>query len=171
VPARPDDAALEPHIPAMRRFAWSLVREQDRADDLVQEALLKALSSWAQLRRAESLKPWLFQILYNVFRTDCARRARHPHALPAVDDPDHPSVAFEPTDRIHALDAVRAMARLSAEQRSVIELVAIEGLAYEEAARVLGVPIGTVMSRLSRARERLRELIEAPQAFRLRRVK
>jgi RNA polymerase sigma-70 factor (ECF subfamily) len=152
---------LEAYIPGLRRFAQALLRgDRERADDLVQDTLERALSSW-RLRRFEGeLRGWLYTILYNRFLSDRERRKRRSaydapteiieDELPGVEGGQHPALEYR--------DFLRAFARLPAEQRSVLLLVAVEDLSYEEAARVQGVPIGTVMSRLSRGRERLRRL-------------
>lgn len=170
--SRVSDNELERHIPAMRRFAWSLTRDEDKADDLVQEALLKAVSRWAQLRRPASVRPWLFQILYNTFRAEFRRRRGEGVAMPLDAIDQHPAVITDPENKIFLRGALAALARLPEDQRAVLELVAIEGLSYEEVSRIVAVPLGTVMSRLSRARGRLRELMgEERPPVRLRRVK
>jgi RNA polymerase sigma-70 factor (ECF subfamily) len=169
--ARLSDAEIERHIPALRRFAWSLARDRDRADDLVQDTLLKAVSRWAQLRRPESARPWLMQILYNTFRQDLRRCRGEGVPVPADTHPDHPAGTWYPDDRLTLINAMDALTRLPDEQRAVLELVAIEELTYEEVSQVMGLPIGTVMSRLSRARERLRGLLDDHAPAQLRRVK
>lgn len=167
--SRIEDAEIERHIPAMRRFAWSLVRDRERADDLVQEALLKAVSRWSQLRMIGSVRPWLFQILYNEFRAEL-RRHNGADRFAIMDD-DTASVAGDPDNRMMLRSALEALARLPEDQRCVLELVAIEGLSYQDVSGIVGAPVGTVMSRLSRARERLREMMEHRPAVQLRRVK
>jgi RNA polymerase sigma-70 factor (ECF subfamily) len=154
-------ALLELYIPGLRRFAQALLRgDRERADDLVQDTLERALSSW-RLRRVEGeLRGWLYTILYNRFLSDQERRKRRSaydtltelleDELPGVEGGQHSALEYR--------DFLRAFATLPAEQRSVLLLIGVEDLSYEEAARVLGVPIGTVMSRLSRGRERLRRL-------------
>jgi RNA polymerase sigma-70 factor, ECF subfamily len=156
----PDQAALiEPHIAGLRRFARALLRgDRDGADDLVQDSLERALSRWHLRRHEASLRGWLYTILYNRFLSDIGRRKRMglydrlgevgEDALPGVEGGQHRALEHR--------DLVRAFATLPEEQRAVLLLVAVEDLSYEEAARVLGVPVGTVMSRLSRGRERLR---------------
>jgi RNA polymerase sigma-70 factor, ECF subfamily len=152
---------LEAYIPGLRRFARALLRgDCERADDLVQDTLERALSSW-RLRRVEGeLRGWLYTILYNRFLSDRERRKRRSayRALGAIVDDEVPGVEGGQHSALEYRDFLRAFATLPAEQRSVLLLIAVEDLSYEEAARVLGVPIGTVMSRLSRGRERLRRL-------------
>jgi RNA polymerase sigma-70 factor (ECF subfamily) len=156
----PDQAALiEAHIPGLRRFASALLRgDRQGADDLVQDCLERALYRW-HLRRAEGdLRGWLYTILYNRFVSDEHRRRRRMahHVVFEVRETELPGIEGGQDTALEHRDLVRAFAALPEEQRAVLLLIALEELSYEEAARVLGVPIGTVMSRLSRARERLR---------------
>jgi RNA polymerase sigma-70 factor (ECF subfamily) len=166
----PTAAALEPHIPALRRYAYGLVRDHDAADDLVQACLERALSRWSLRREDGALRPWLFTILRNLYIGEYrARRRRGPHV-----EMDEALGLGEPPSQetgLAARDALAALDQLSEEQRSILLLIGVEDLSYEEAARVLGVPIGTVMSRLSRARQRLRTLLETGRVTYLRRVK
>jgi len=159
--AMPDRAALiEKQIPGLRRFARALLRgDQEAADDLVQDALERALSHWNLRRNQGNLRGWLYTILYNRFLSDrhrVRRRGRHDvltqeTELPGIDGGQHAVLEHR--------DLLRAFGTLPEEQRAVLLLVGVEDLSYQEAARVLGVPIGTVMSRLSRGRERLRRAI------------
>jgi RNA polymerase sigma-70 factor, ECF subfamily len=158
--AMPDQAALiEAHIPGLRRFASALLRgDRQGADDLVQDCLEHALSRW-HLRRAEGdLRGWLYTILYNRFVSNEHRRRRrvaHDAWLKVGEGELHGIEGGQDTALQHR-DLLRAFVALPEEQQSVLLLIAVEDLSYQEAARVLGVPIGTVMSRLSRGRERLR---------------
>ena len=166
----PDFALLLVHeIPALRRYARALARDPVRADDLVQDCLERAVSRQAMWRREGSLRSWLFTILYNQFANQVRRAKRRPDATPldAIADFGRPA-----TQGTHAemAQVARAMDQLGDQHRDVLLLVAVEGLTYLEAAAVLEVPIGTVMSRLARARERLRVLLE-DGAGSLRRVK
>jgi RNA polymerase sigma-70 factor (ECF subfamily) len=180
VEAMPDRAALiEAQIPGLRRFACALLRgDREGADDLVQDTLERALSHWNLRRNQRNLKGWLYTILYNRFLSNQHRvRRRGPHdvlteetELLGIDGGQHSVLEHR--------DLLRAFAALPEEQRAVLLLVGVEDLSYQDAARVLGVPIGTVMSRLSRGRERLRravhgELEENTSRYRaaLRRVK
>ena len=157
----PDRAALiEEQIPGLRRFACALLHgNRESADDLVQDTLVRALSHWNLRRNQGNLKGWLYTILYNRFLSNQHRvRRRGPHdaltqetKLPGIDGGQHSVLEHR--------DLLRAFAALPEEQRAVLLLVGVEDLSYQEAARVLGVPIGTVMSRLSRGRERLRRSI------------
>jgi RNA polymerase sigma-70 factor (ECF subfamily) len=159
--AMPDRAALiEAQIPRLRRFACALLRgDREAADDLVQDTLERALAHWNLRRNRENLQGWLYTILYNRFLSNQHRvRRRGPHdaltektELPGVDGGQHSVLEHR--------DLLRAFAALPEEQRAVLLLVGVEDLSYQEVARVLGVPIGTVMSRLSRGRERLRRYL------------
>lgn len=158
------EGALGPYIPALRRFARGLLRDADAADDLVQDCLRRAISRWHLRRENGALRPWLFTILYNLFVSD--RRAAGRRGGPAmrVEDWDKmlPQVDGRrlAEDRLVWRDLMIGLDSLPAEQRAVVLLVGVEDLSYEEAAQVIGVPLGTVMSRLSRARDRLRRHLE-----------
>ncbi|MFZ3234284.1 MAG: sigma-70 family RNA polymerase sigma factor [Stellaceae bacterium] len=157
-----DAASIEAHIPGLRRFARALLRgDRERADDLVQDCLERALSRW-HLRRAEGdLRGWLYTILYNRFLSEQLhqkRRGVHDTLSDAIES-ELPPIKGGQDDALEHRDLLRGFAALPEEQRSVLLLVGVEDLSYDEAARVLGVPIGTVMSRLSRGRERLRQYL------------
>jgi len=157
-----DAASIEPHIPGMRRFARALVRgDRERADDLVQDSLERALSRWHSRRAEGDLRGWLYTILYNRFLSEQQRQKRRGvhDTLTEVIESELPQVKGGQDQALEHRDLLRAFAALPEEQRSVLFLVAVEDLSYEQAARVLGVPIGTVMSRLSRGRERLRQFM------------
>ena len=151
---------LEPLIPALRRFARALSRDAETADDLVQDTGVRALRA-EHLFHGGELRTWLFTILLNLDRNRRRGLSRRPH-LAVVEDVDPPAA---PTSDGTGRDIQRGLAMLPAEQREVLLLVTLEGMSYREAADVQGVPIGTVMSRLSRARSALREHIdgERPQ--------
>jgi len=154
-----DDATLTALIPALRRFARSLVPHPDTADDLVQSALERALSTRTRLRDADAVQPWLFSILYRQFIDHTRREHRRQRLLSllALQPPVH-APSPEHINEHHA--TLAAFARLTHEQRALLVLVSVEGFSYQQAAEALGVPVGTIMSRLSRARERLRGLSE-----------
>ncbi|MGH7054065.1 MAG: sigma-70 family RNA polymerase sigma factor [Stellaceae bacterium] len=158
----PDDQAalLAAHIPGLRRFARALSRgDRERADDLVQDSLERALAHW-QGRRAEgSLRGWLCTIVYNRFVSEerlRRRRGVHLH-LEEAGEAELPEVDGGQDAALQYRDFLRAFRTLPEDQRSVLLLVGMDNLSYREAAQTLGVPIGTVMSRLSRARDRLRQ--------------
>ena len=146
---------IEPLIPALRRFARALSRDAETADDLVQDTLVRALRA-EHLFHGGDLRTWTFTILLNLDRNRRRSLSRRP-VLAAIEDVDP---AAEPGSDGTGRDIERGLAFLPAEQREVLLLVALEGMSYREAADVQGVPIGTVMSRLSRARNTLRTHIE-----------
>jgi RNA polymerase sigma factor (sigma-70 family) len=164
-------ALLEPHIPALRRYAWALLRDDSAADDLVQDCLERALSRWHLRRRDGNLRAWLLTIERNLFLNAARQRTRRgPHLGPDVLE----SIASPEGTQEDALGAREVLAGLDLlpeEQRSVLLLVGVEDLSYEETARVLRIPVGTVMSRLSRAREKMRQYVENGRGPVLRRVK
>jgi len=157
----PDRTALiEAQIPGLRRFACALLRgDREAADDLVQDTLERALSRWNLHRNQGNLRGWLYTILYNRFLSNQHRvRRRGPHDA-STEETELPGVDGGQQLALEHRDLLRAFAALPEEQRTVLLLVGVEDLSYQEAARVLGVPIGTVMSRLSRGRERLRRAV------------
>ena len=163
--AMQDQASLiEAHIPGLRRFACALLRgDRHGADDLVQDCLERAVSRW-HLRRVEGdVRGWLYTILYNRFLSDKHRQGQRSvaDAQLEVAEAELPGVNGGQDGALEHRDLLPAFAALPEEQRSVLLLIGIEDLSYGEAASVLGVPIGTVMSRLSRGRERLRHYMNS----------
>lgn len=146
--------------PRLRRRAILLLRNRADADDLVQDCLTAALSKKASLNNPGQLRSWMLSILINLFRARLRSRGRQIAALPIDDFTDSLIASVPPEDRGAAQDLVRAMGRLSLEHRQILVLINVEGRTYREAADTLGVPVGTVMSRLARARRHLRALIE-----------
>ena len=143
-------------IPRLRRYARALVGDRATADDLVQDTLERA---WAKLhlyRRGTDLRAWLFTVMHNVH----VNRVRAARATEPLGD-EMPELAQRAPqgDALLVRDLDRGIARLPAEQRAVLLLVTLEEMSYEQVARTLGIPIGTVMSRLSRAREKLRAMM------------
>jgi RNA polymerase sigma-70 factor (ECF subfamily) len=161
---------FEEHIPRLRRYATALLRDRARADDLVQDTLERALRKFTLFRRGTDLRAWLFTVMHNVY-VNQARAASNRAATVEYEDTE---AAPESVDNAVALrDLLAGIERLSPEQREVVLLVGLEQLSYEETARVLDVPIGTVMSRLARGRERLHALMAGGSATApyLRRIK
>jgi RNA polymerase sigma-70 factor (ECF subfamily) len=156
--AMPDRAALiEEQIPGLRRFACALLRgNREAADDLVQDTLVRALSHWNLRRNKGNLRGWLYTILYNRFLSDQHRVRRQGSHDPLTEETELRGIDGGQNSVLERRDLLRAFAALPGEQRAVLLLIGVEDLSYHEAARVLGVPIGTVMSRLWRGRERLR---------------
>jgi RNA polymerase sigma factor (sigma-70 family) len=163
-------ALIEPHIPALRRYAWALLRDDDAADDLVQDTLERAIARWHLRPRDGNMRAWLFAIEHNLF-VSCIRRWSRRGVHVGMDEAAA-LCAGAPQEASSAMrDVLAAIDALPEEQRTTLLLVGVEDLSYEEAAHVMGVPIGTVMSRLSRGRERLRLLLETGRSPALRRVK
>jgi RNA polymerase sigma-70 factor (ECF subfamily) len=153
--------ALEAYIPGLRRFARALLRgDRERADDLVQDTLERALSNWHRRRVQGDPRGWLYTILYHRFLSERDRRNRRSACETPIEivKGELPGIAGRQDSVLEYRDLLRAFAILPEEQQSVVLLIVVEDLSYEDAARVLGVPIGTVMSRLSRGRARRRRL-------------
>jgi len=151
------DGLIAEQIPRLRRYARALTGDRAAADDLVQDTLERALSRFHLWRRGSDLRAWLFTIMHNIFVNQVRARMRYPHQ--ALDEPTADALQYREPDWSDLKDIGDALARLPVEQRTVVLLVGLEQFTYDEAARVLEVPIGTVMSRLSRARERMRVLL------------
>jgi RNA polymerase sigma-70 factor, ECF subfamily len=160
---------LEGNIPALRRYAWTLVRDESEADDLVQECLVRALDRLHTCASPSDLRPWLFTIMHNLHCNRWRRARRHLRLnarLPKIDEGQRPPQTIS----LEMKDVIRGLSTLPEEQQHVLLLVAVEGFEYAEAARILDIPVGTVMSRLSRARDRLRGFVEGQERPKLRRV-
>lgn len=167
---RPDERQLLTWVPRLRRYARALAGNRDDADDLVQDTLERAWAKSVLWRGVADMRAWLFGIMHNL-HVDAVRR---PKLATVVIDDDTPEVAVAPTqgERLAVLDLQAALDLLPIEQKQIVLLVALEDMAYAEVAETLGIPIGTVMSRLSRGRERLRALMEGRgEAVRLKVVK
>ena len=161
------------HIPALRRYARALLREPDRADDLVQDCLERALGKghlWQPRPGGQGLRGWLFTIMHNLHIDQARRRTSMPPEVP-LEASGPLAEPARPSDRIALGELAAALDRLPDEQRQVLLLVALEGVSYRDAADIMGVPIGTVMSRLARGRERLRQTLAGESTPPLRRVK
>jgi RNA polymerase sigma-70 factor (ECF subfamily) len=143
-------------LPALKRYAWSLTRDQGEAEDLVHDTLVRAYENRASFRESGDLKSWLFSILHNAFISNTRSRKAHSTRVEraaeladTISEPDQES-------RLRLTQIQAAFLSLPEEQRAVLHLVAVEGMAYQEAARALSIPMGTLMSRLGRARASLR---------------
>lgn len=156
-----------PHLPRLRRYARLLTGDAARADDLLQDTLERAARKWALWRpelgmtagrdRADALRAWLLTLMHRHFLTQLREQRQHLYE----EYLDEHAPAHDPQPQWQQrMDIARALAALPAAAREVLLLVCVEELSYEEAAQVLDVPVGTVMSRLSRARERLRGLMQ-----------
>jgi RNA polymerase sigma-70 factor, ECF subfamily len=156
---------LETQIPRLRRYARVLCRDPERADELVQDCLYRAIRKSHLFQPDSNLRAWLFTILHNLYVNSVRRGARESINVPLEDV--EPVLMERPAQGggLTLRDLGRAMTRLTEEQRQVLLLVGLEGMSYDEVAGILGVPVGTVRSRLSRGREELRHMLdgEAPR--------
>jgi RNA polymerase sigma-70 factor (ECF subfamily) len=160
-----------PHLPHVARFARSLTRDAARAEDLVQETYLQALRGWHTFRTGADARPWLFKVCHNAFLRSMQQESRYVEA--PEDDPELESLATahahwhaeqagltEIVERMDLGESIsRALGELPAYFRGAVVLVDVEGQSYDEAAEVLGIPVGTVRSRLFRARRLLQDLL------------
>lgn len=152
-------ASMTEQLPHLRRYAMVLCRHRDQADDLVQEALLRAIDHLHQFRPGTNLRAWLFTILRNAHLNNCRRNQRY--GVTSIDE--RPGAFEQPApsaqaDVVALKELERCMLAIPDEQREALLLVVVEGMTYEEAAEVMVVPIGTIRSRVSRARRALLHL-------------
>lgn len=167
VPDTLPDADLVAALPRLRRYARVLTGDVHRADDLVQDTLARAWDKRRLWRAGSDLRAWLFTIMHNLHVNQFSLRQRE-SAHTSLDADDGPGAGWEvpvratQSDRIEVNEVFAQIGRLPVEQREVLILAAVEELRYDEIARLLGVPVGTVMSRLSRAREKLKRMSGAP---------
>ena len=146
--------AVAAEIPRLRRFARVLVKHGDAADDLVQETLVRAIGARDQFQEGTNLRAWLFTILRHARAAGLRRAARSPFLSPET--MPEAAISGGQEERQEMRDVIIAFRRLPPIHREALWVVVVEGLDYSEAAKVLGVPAGTLRSRLSRAREALR---------------
>ena len=156
-----DYELVVPYIPNLRRYARALVGDRHAADDLVQDTLERAVRKF-HLWRPGNLRAWLFSVMHNVFVNQLKSR----RIAPSAELDENFAGATTPGWVTDVHDLERGLGLLPAEQREVVLMVSLEDLSYEEVSRALGIPIGTVMSRLSRGRDRLRRFMdgEVPRA-------
>lgn len=163
------NAVITEQIPRLRRYARALTGDRSRADDLVQDTLERAWGKLHLWRRGSDMRAWMFSIMHNTFINHIRKKQ-----LDAVSMDDEaleiPTRATQ-EDALQMRDLTSAIDKLPYEYREVILLIGLEQMSYEEVAQVLGIPLGTVMSRLSRGRERLRNIMAGESAPMLRRVK
>lgn len=165
-------ALVVEQIPRLRRYARALLRgDALAADDLVQDCLERALSRLNRWGRDSDLRAWMFTIMHNIYVNQVRRRANGPQLLELTDELSVDSVPPGGESAVALAELQRAVNALSADHREVLLLVALEGLSYQEVAGILGIPLGTVMSRLSRARAHLRQGLAVERHPALRRVK
>lgn len=161
---------LETCIPALRRYARALTRDADHADDLVQDCLERAIARRGLFRRAGPLRPWLFTILTNLHRNALRRRRRHGE-MSDIDAMPELGIPAPQPGHLALAELDRAIGTLPLDQKEALLLVTLEGLAYAEAAAILGIPAGTLMSRLGRARATLRQITGSAHEPHLRTIK
>jgi RNA polymerase sigma-70 factor (ECF subfamily) len=150
---------LEAILPRLRQYALVLTKDSGAADDLVQGTVLRGLENEALWTPGTDLRAWLFTIMHNLFVSEVRRAARSPVLL-ASSVTDHQSSQPSQEGRLALRDLERALARLPKAQLEIIIMIGLEGMSYDDAGRTLGIPLGTVRSRLSRAREMLRVLMD-----------
>jgi RNA polymerase sigma-70 factor (ECF subfamily) len=156
-------AALPPMIAPLRAYARTLANSRDAADDLVQEALARALAAWESFVPGSDLRAWLYTILRNTWFSAARRRARERRAAEAMHPPDE-AAAADPGGNLALGQLARALAALPAEQREALMLVGAHGMSGEDAARLCGIAEGTLRARVSRARAALRRTLAGPPA-------
>ncbi|HZD89148.1 MAG TPA: sigma-70 family RNA polymerase sigma factor [Pseudolabrys sp.] len=151
---------LEEQLPRLRRYARALTRDKQRADDLVQDTVVRALAKQHLWQEGTNLRAWLFTLMHNQYVNDVRRAGREGGNVDVAEMASVLAATTDPTAarRLHEME--EGLAQLPLEQREAILLIALEGMRYDEAASVLGVPIGTVRSRLSRGRDTLRRLLD-----------
>jgi RNA polymerase sigma-70 factor (ECF subfamily) len=162
---------IEASVPALRRYARALTRNADRADDLVQDCLERAIRKRGLFVPTGPLQGWLFRMLLNLWRNSLRSERRRGEHVPIEGLLVEPSTPAPQPGRIALGEMSRAIDKLQADQREALLLVVLEGKSYEEAAGILGIPAGTLMSRLGRARAALRSLTGTGDEPRLRSVK
>jgi RNA polymerase sigma-70 factor (ECF subfamily) len=162
---------IEATVPALRRYARALTRDADRADDLVQDCLERAIRKRALWRPTGPLRAWLFRMLLNLYRNDLRGQRRRGEHVTLDLLPLEPSTPAPQPGFIALAELGRAVEQLPLEQREALLLVVLEGASYAEAADILGIPAGTLMSRLGRARAALRLATGNIEEPRLRTVK
>src|SRR5258706_4729077 len=156
--------ALVAQLPGLRRYAMALVGNAALADGLVQDCIERALGQAAQLREVERLAGWLRRILYHLYIDEIRRGKRRGREQDITELADHLELSAPAPDNSAVREFIHAVNRLSIEHRQILLLVSVEELSYREIADELEIPLGTVMSRLARARERLRGLMQSDTA-------
>jgi RNA polymerase sigma-70 factor (ECF subfamily) len=151
---------IEQQIPKLRRYARALTRHRDRADDLVQDTLGRALVKEKLWQPGTNLRAWLFTIMHNQNVNNVRRDIRESGGLDIEQTSSTLAAVTDPTATRKMVELERALAQLPLEQQQVILLVGLEGMSYEDTAGILTVPVGTVRSRLSRGRDALRKLLD-----------
>lgn len=148
---------LEQCIPALRRYAFSLFHQQEEADDLVQDCLERAIKKQSLWKQGSSLRAWLFTMQHNLYINQLKKRGRQPLMTEETEQLTHSLEPHKSDVLIRDIDF--CMRQLPGDQRQVLLLVTVQGFSYKEVGRIIDVPLGTVMSRLSRARKTLQALM------------
>ena len=151
-------AQLQDCLPDLWRYGVALTRDRTAADDLVQDCAERALNKQDLWQQQGELKPWLMKMMLNLYRNQLRTTTSRPRLVAMDDMTVEPSVADATHDRMALAQTARAMQQLPDDQREVLLTVVLGGLSYKQAAEALDIPLGTLMSRLGRARARLREL-------------
>lgn len=150
---------LKQCLPDLWRYAYALTRDRHAADDLVQDCAERALKKQKLWLQTGALKPWLMKMLLNIYRNQLRSKSRRPQLVP-IDGMHHDPAAPEALDqRLELSQTARAIEKLPEEQRQALLLVVLGGVSYKQAAAALNVPVGTLMSRLGRARSKLRVIL------------
>jgi RNA polymerase sigma-70 factor (ECF subfamily) len=153
--------AIIEEIPRLRRYARALLRDSDAADDLVQDALERALSRMENWTSGDSPRRWLFTIMHHLFVDQLRRSKRHVQAVSMMPETiDAVAAPPQQPDKLASQEVLSALQQISPERRAALTLVAVEGFSYADAANVLGIPAGTLMSRIARGREELRSILD-----------
>lgn len=153
-----DIMAIEQQIPKLRRFACARVGDPVLADDLVQDCLERTIRHFDKFQQGTNLQAWMFTILRNVQINHYRKQQRRSEVAISDDGYELPSIAPSQEHTVEFRDFVRSFAQLSEEHKEILLLIVVEGFKYDEAADILGLPVGTVRSRIFRARAKLREI-------------
>ncbi len=153
------DALIVQQIPRLRRYARALTGDASRADDLVQDCVERAWRKFHLFRRGSDIRAWMFTIMHNLHVNAVRKASSRPSVVALADWDGDRSIRPAQESAVEARGVIRALELLPPDQREVILLVGLEELTYQEVAKVAGIPIGTVMSRLSRGRQRLRDIV------------
>jgi len=152
--------AIVEEIPRLRGYARALLRDRDAADDLVQDSLERALSRMANWTAGDTPRAWLLTIMHNLFIDQLRRAKRHAQAVTTISETIDAIATSPQADRLVSLDVFSALQQINPERRAALVLVTVEGLSYDDARKVLGIPAGTLTSRIARGREELRSILE-----------
>ncbi len=163
--------AVIAELPKLRRYAIALIGDPARADDLVQDTVERALTRLQLWKSGTNMRGWLFTIMHNLHVNAVRKQISRGQEVPINDYDSAFSAKAEQPARIEMIEVSKALQQISEDQRQVLLLVVLEGLSYQEVSEVTGVAVGTIMSRLSRAREKLRRIVDGDEVPILRRVK